>query len=192
MKDAFAKTLSLILGFPLIIFLVVYGVYLANLGFTKTITVLLLLIFFQMFIPTIFLIGLYKMKMISDIDIINRKERVLPFLLVTFCFSIAVILSRQFGNIFLFNFQLILFITMLVSFAITLFWKISLHMGLSTVTFIFLLAFSGVRFLPFIIMIPLIYWARLYLKRHTHAQLIAGFLVNAVMTLSLLKYFTYL
>lgn len=191
MKDAFAKTLSLTLGFPLIIFLIVYGVYLAHMRFSQTIVVLLLLFLFEMVIPTIVLYGLFKLKMISDIDIINRKERLLPFLLVTICFSIAVIISRQFGNIFLYNFQLILFITMLASFAITLFWKISLHMGISTVTLCFLLAFSGVQFLPFIIILPLIYWSRLYLKRHTHAQLIAGFVVNAGMTLALLRYFGY-
>ncbi len=192
MREKLAKVVSLIFGFPLIIFLMFYGHFLSGLNGMQGTIMLSLLVLFEMIIPLAILIILMKNGLISDIDIVNRKERILPFLLITVCFSIAVILCKQFGNEFIFQFQLTLFMTMLASFAITLFWKISLHMGIATITSLFLFIFSGVKTLPFALIIPLMYWARLFLKRHTHAQLIAGFLLNTGLSLILLEYFGYL
>ena len=178
-------------GFPLIVFLMSYGIILSKMDLSKTIIMFVLLGIFELLIPLLVLIVLFKKNVITDMDVAKRSERVLPFLIITICFSVAVLLSRQFGNAFLFNYQLILFMTVLASFAITLFWKISLHTGITTVTIVFLTVFSGVYFLPVTGILPAIYWARFHLKRHTHSQLIAGVMVNVAITVLLLRFFGY-
>ena len=135
MKETLAKVLSLLFGFPLIVFLMSYGIILSKMDLSKTIIMFVLLGIFELLIPLLVLIVLFKKNVITDMDVAKRSERVLPFLIITICFSVAVLLSRQFGNAFLFNYQLILFMTVLASFAITLFWKINIIYNLLTMGF---------------------------------------------------------
>lgn len=66
--------------------------------------------------------------------------------------------------------------------AITLFWKISLHMlSVGMVTTALLLIF-GPRLWPVSLLIPTVSWARLRLHRHTPYQLIGGFLLGVITT----------
>lgn len=65
---------------------------------------------------------------------------------------------------------------------ITRFWKISLHMlGVGTVITAILLI-KGVGFWPVSLLIPLVVWARLRLRRHTPLQLLGGLLVGFTIT----------
>jgi len=57
-------------------------------------------------------------------------------------------------------------------------YKISLHMSWATLFVLFLLDLDGLWFWPCLVILPLVFWSRLYLHRHTPKQLWAGFLVG--------------
>jgi len=57
-------------------------------------------------------------------------------------------------------------------------YKISLHMSLATLFVLLLLSLIGLGFWPCLVVLPLVFWSRLYLHRHTPKQLWAGFLVG--------------
>src|SRR3990167_839699 len=60
---------------------------------------------------------------------------------------------------------------------ITRFWKISLHSALATFFVAMLIFIYGTNIWPVILFIPLVFWSRMYLHRHTFWQLSAGMLM---------------
>ena len=65
-------------------------------------------------------------------------------------------------------------ISLVIASIISYFWKISMHSsGVTMLVMMFLLVF-GMSMWPLIILIPLVWWARLVLKRHNIWQLLAG------------------
>ena len=72
---------------------------------------------------------------------------------------------------------------------ITLRWKISLHCAAAAILAELLLIYFGPMAAPFAMSVPLIAWSRLYLRRHTLAQTIAGASLGiAILTLTLFIY----
>lgn len=66
--------------------------------------------------------------------------------------------------------------------AITLVWKISLHMlGVGMLAAAVLLIY-GPGWWPVSLLVPLVSWARLRLRRHTPLQLVGGFSLGVLMT----------
>lgn len=192
MKEVIAKIISAIFALPVTIFLIIYGVHIAGFNAQQFMTVTTQLLLLEIIIPFGIFAVFYARGLIGDIDVIDRRQRILPFIVAIIFFSISVILSKMTGNLLLFHFQLILLMLLSVSFVITLFWKISLHTGVITSAFIILLIFSGFQYAPLGIIIPLVYWSRLFLKRHTHGQLIAGIVVNTAITAGALYYLGYI
>ena len=192
MKHTVAKIISLLFGLLWIPILIIFGVWKADLSQYLSFQIGLVFILFVVFIPLFLFYILFKKKKISEMDIINRKERIIPFIITIFCFLIVLIFSSFIHNSFLFQYQMILFIALIVNFCFTLFWKISLHMGMNTIGIIFINVFTGYQFWYLIFILPFVYWARLHLKRHTHAQLIAGVGINLFVSILLLYVFGYL
>lgn len=150
------------------------------------------IIIFQLIIPLGYILFLYFKKEISDFDMTKRKERIKPLSVTTISIFVSLILIYFSGNKFIIFFFLMIFILIFVNTLITLFWKISFHMAANTIAAI-LLNFLFDWQLPYLyILIPLIFWSRLKLKKHTVAQLIGGFLVNGLIIFFLLKSFGYL
>ena len=65
---------------------------------------------------------------------------------------------------------------------ITRYWKISTHALGITAPLVALTLLYGNRTLPFLILIPMVCWARVYLKAHTLLQVIAGAALGTVST----------
>jgi membrane-associated phospholipid phosphatase len=63
--------------------------------------------------------------------------------------------------------------TLVVQF-ITRYWKISTHALGITAALVTLTLIYGNQTLPFLVLIPMVCWARVYLKSHTLMQVIAG------------------
>jgi membrane-associated phospholipid phosphatase len=63
---------------------------------------------------------------------------------------------------------------------ITRYWKISTHALGITAPLVALSMLYGRQPLPFLVLIPAVCWARVYLKAHTIAQVIAGSTLGAV------------
>lgn len=60
---------------------------------------------------------------------------------------------------------------------ITNFWRISIHSGVATIFIIMIFYLFGFnKTWPIILILPLVFWSRIYLSRHTFWQLISGFL----------------
>ncbi len=136
------------------------------------------LLFFNIGIPFSAYNFLYKKKLISDVDITKREERYLLFGLTTAAFLISLILVYFLGNFEFFVLSLIMFIAALTLFIVTLKWKISGHMILNAAAITIMVYLFGPKMLWLLPIIPLVGFARVYLKKHTLKQVIAGTIVG--------------
>jgi len=187
-KEKLARFISIIFGpiflWPLIIFFVVKKSNLSNIQQQRVWEVFFVLDFL---IPLILFIIALKTKVIGDFDMTKKEDRRLPMLVFSFLTIICLGLVRFFGNSQVLNYCLLLFFIFIINGLITIFWKISSHMAVNTVAIIFINYFFHWQYWYLIVMIPITFWARLCLKRHTIAQLFGGLLVNGI----LLSYFLY-
>jgi membrane-associated phospholipid phosphatase len=145
-------------------------------------------LFFLSLGPFIYILIAVRVGKISDVDVSRRTERAGPFL-----FGISSVLAGWLVLILLHgpeNLQTLLFITAvsgIVMMVTTLWWKISIHSssmgGVATI----LTAFYGAVMLPTFLLLILVSWSRVVLRRHTVSQVIAGSLVSIALTLLILK-----
>ena len=138
-------------------------------------------------VPFIYTIILQRFKVISNFFYSRKKDRIFlfPALLITLV-SILIIV-RNFGTshviIRYLEISLILFFIVLF---ITPMTKISLHMVGITSIFVIALWVWGMRALYFTPCVPLVAWARVYLRQHSANQVLLGTLVGGSTTLALL------
>lgn len=65
----------------------------------------------------------------------------------------------------------------IIGLIITNFWRISIHSGVATIFIIMTFYLFGFnKTWPIILILPLVFWSRIYLSRHTFWQLLSGFL----------------
>jgi len=120
------------------------------------------------FIPIVFWIFWAKVKR-ETWDISNRENRIIPLIFTLIYSSILAILWR---NIFI----IIFLVNVLVILITTKFWKISMHnYGLSAMVYL-IYAFTNSIWLSTVYLILVIFtgYARIYLKKHTVSQVVAG------------------
>jgi membrane-associated phospholipid phosphatase len=72
---------------------------------------------------------------------------------------------------------------------ITRWWKISTHATGIAAPLTVLYAHFGVAPLPFFVLIPLVGWARVYLKAHTLLQVLAGTALGSISVFIFMKLF---
>lgn len=66
-------------------------------------------------------------------------------------------------------------IALILSLFLTYFWKISLHAGMATIFIAMLIYIYGLEHVWFsMLLLPLVFWARIILTRHTYFQLFMG------------------
>lgn len=137
-----------------------------------------LCVLFGSIMPFIFVVFLYKKKIIADLHVPRREDRLKPLLVsnisyllgyfVFFIFKAPVYLKAMFFTSFL---------TTVLLTVITSFWKISFHTSWITFTSITYYVFFGKWMLLLFLFVPLVAWARVKIKRHTAGQVIAGSLL---------------
>ncbi|MGF7117286.1 phosphatase PAP2 family protein [Methanobacterium oryzae] len=118
-----------------------------------------------------------------DMDIPERADRHYPLLLVILTYIIGTIVlytlnAPAITTVLMFCY----FSNTLILFFINLYWKISIHaMGVAgpSVALIYVFGLPG---LIFSLIIPLVMWSRLYLKKHTFFQVIIGALLGVILT----------
>jgi len=140
-------------------------------------------------IPLVYLLLGRKRGWVSDMELSRREERP-RFILVSLTSDMLALLILHFlgGPKLLFAMVLTYFCLALVMFTISSFWKISMHMagvgGFSTaLVFVF-----GAPALLALISLPLVAWARWHRRKHTTAQLIAGALAGALITVLVFRW----
>jgi membrane-associated phospholipid phosphatase len=138
---------------------------------------------FLLFIPLIFFAVSYKLGWVHDIDLSNREER--PVFLLVFVLGLtAASAVLYFMNVptKLFVYVFSGLIMTIVTSIITLNWKISFHTAATTSVVTAINILGGLRFAPFFLLIPIIAWARIVLKKHTFWQVVGGFVVALIIT----------
>ena len=146
----------------------------------------------QVIIPIAYIIVAPKFGWVSEWDMKTRKERQ-PFFMLMVVLTIASLgVIYFFGNTFLLHLNIIFMVLLLTLFAISLYWKISLHTGLNTASSIIINFMFGWNLPILYLTIPIIFWARLRLKKHSINQLVAGIAVTTIITVGGLALFGYL
>lgn len=184
-----AKIVSLLLGpivsYPVLFFLLLFTKNNFNQEFLKLLPFLFILHFC---IPFLALYLGRKIKFFTDWELedINERKYFLIILCVSFLISLIPMYIFSTKDYFLSN--ICLSVLILITAIISIFWKISLHVGALTVLIISLILYNQNLFLllPLIIILG---WSRIYMKKHSLSQVVVSFFLNSVLYLSAI-YFT--
>jgi membrane-associated phospholipid phosphatase len=186
-----AQVISRLFGPFSVLPVVVYWLLLFHTGLNYaqkySIAVILLVVNFA--IPLMIFFFLRKSGRISDIDITDRTERNQLLNWVVVCNFVGGVLVWQtnpsaiFKNLYLFG-ALVLALAVLI----TNKFKISLHMVGLTVVLLFAMSVIPELVKPWVwfIIIP-VAWARIYLKKHTLVEIVAGIALPWIIFLTAYK-----
>ncbi|OGC44067.1 prolipoprotein diacylglyceryl transferase, partial [candidate division WS6 bacterium RIFOXYB1_FULL_33_14] len=140
-------------------------------------------------IPLLTIILFKVFGITSDFNVTKREERPKLFFVMAISFLLALILSFKTGDMRLITIYTTLNLTFVLGFLITLFWKVSFHMIWSILSLFFILFLWQIPSLYLLcLLIPLIGWSRLQLKRHTLKQVIGGGLLTLLCILLVLTF----
>ncbi|MBE0688950.1 MAG: hypothetical protein IH587_02365 [Anaerolineae bacterium] len=140
--------------------------------------------FFVCIAPVLFIAYMVKRGRITDIHVRVRRQRILPFIVSIVCSSMAVVLLLiVHAPPLVPMFALFTLLQIAIMLIITTVWQISMHaMGITSAVMaigaLFGLSFA-LLFMPLIVVVGA---ARIKLRRHTLAQVVAGALVGGSMT----------
>lgn len=162
-----------------------------NTGLVSTqIKILLpLLIFFDVILPIFLFFLILKTGRVSDIDVTKREERYQLFLGFTIILIVPTVLAYYFGNTLFFVLQLITLISALCMYLATLKFKISGHMFMNAEAILVINYLFSWNSLWLFLILPLVAFARFYLKKHSLFQIVAGCFLGLAIPLLILKIF---
>jgi membrane-associated phospholipid phosphatase len=153
-------------------------VILADIGAKDTLDfwrLLFISTFFTSLGPMLYVFWLYASDRISDLDMSVRSEREMVFsAFVVFDVLGAAALWLAHAPRLMIAAMLGYLVSTLVVQYITRYWKISTHAIGITAPLTALTLIYGRQPLPFMVLIPMVCWARVYLKAHTVMQVVAG------------------
>lgn len=131
--------------------------------------------FFTSIGPMLFVFWLYATDRVSDLDMSIRKERETVFgaFVVFYLVGTVVLWLTHSPKLLIASMAGYTLSTIVVQY-ITRYWKISTHALGITAPLVALSLLYGTRPAPFLILIPMVCWARVYLRAHDAAQVIAG------------------
>lgn len=195
----FSKFLSLIfhpLGMPMVIYLLVRWIDPYYIAPAEADYFVFLLLGINIIAPALSILIMIKFKMVSSIDLHDRKERWAPYLLVILYYIMSYGLLRYLGPTLpteVFSFILSVIVSLLLSLGINFFWKISVHMLGQGGVFGSLISLSilhradvSIIIIACLLMSALTGFSRLRLNAHTHQQVYAGFVLGVVCNLVIL------
>ncbi|MFZ1730343.1 MAG: hypothetical protein WBQ23_16675 [Bacteroidota bacterium] len=127
---------------------------------------------------------LRKMEEVSAYDVPERLQRTKPYL-ISAGFSLGGLMFLLFLNasVFVWGLMWCFLINTLILNAINLRWKISAHLMGLTGPLVFLFPVFGWKLLWTLPLIVLLGWARVALRSHTVAQVVAGAIAGVGLTL---------
>lgn len=126
-------------------------------------------------IPCAYITWLVYAGKAVDFHLPLREQRIRPLLLSLLTGLVTwLILYREDAPSLLQMLAAINGVQMALFLIITFYWKISLHCTAATILSALAVVLFGASAVPFTVSVPLIAWSRVYLRRHTLAQTIAG------------------
>lgn len=153
--------------------------------------VLLPVLLFSFVVPAILIFMLYKFGIISDLSLKIRKERFFPYLIALLSYSVMIFYYYRLGMPHWFLMQMSApVVIMIIAIIVTLKWKISAHMfgiggligGAMAVSYFVERANPYFMFMGLFLIAGLIGTSRLILRRHTLAQVVAGFFLGFIVS----------
>ncbi|MDI6817369.1 MAG: phosphatidic acid phosphatase [Actinomycetota bacterium] len=127
---------------------------------------------------------------VRDAHISRREERLKPFLFSLACAAtgLAALYVAGAPDVVLAVVWTVVALGATIT-AVTTVWKISLHAaGITSIAAMLYFIFGAVA-APVALLVPVVGWARLTLRKHTPAQLVAGILVAIAITTAVFSFF---
>jgi len=186
-----ARSLSTIFN-PFLTALALF-IILAHIGAKDTLDfwrLLFLSTFFTSIGPMLYVFWLYATDRISDLEMSVRAERELVFsaFVIFYALGVAALWVGHAPRLMIAAMLGYLVSTLVVQY-ITRYWKISTHAIGITAPLTALTLLYGRQPLPFMVLIPMVCWARVYLKAHTVMQVLAGVALAIATTASFFSLF---
>ncbi len=158
--------------------------------------VLLILITSAIF-PAITLYGMYRFKLISNLQMDRKEERLYPYTATTIFFFLSAYMIWQINISPVYYYCLLgASILALLTLLINIFWKISAHTVSIGGVLGILIALQEVLLIDILWLIAIIIFlggmlgfARLRAGTHTQAQIYAGYVIGFLMTYLLILYY---
>lgn len=149
----------------------------------------ILLILFTFILPILSILLFKLLDLTSDLTISKREERPKLFLTFLAFFLISLGISIYLKNPILIEIYSVLNLTFVLGTLITYFWKISFHMIVSTLFIFFICYLLKVpQLYSLFILLPLIGWSRLQLRKHSFKQVLGGTLLSIFCILVVLSF----
>ena len=177
-----AERISLLMNAPIFAFITFLLLLLASrtANFLPILTTVLL---FGTIGPLVLVYVLSKRGIIPDYYASERETRTIPFLGAALSYLLgALILSSLAAPIIVVALMLCYGVNTFVMMSINLKWKISIHASGITGPATFLFYTFGMIAIPFFLLVLPVGWARLRLRAHTPAQILAGALLTIAIT----------
>ncbi len=169
-----ANIVSTLSNAPLIALFMFLGLSYYFLKGVDFITITLVTMCFAVVIPSIIAYAWIKNKNL-ELDMPNKEDRLYPLFWILLSYLLGVIV------LFIISAPLVITVLMFCYFSntmvvllISMFWKISIHSVGIAGPVAFLIYVFGYPGLISLLLIPLVMWSRLFLKRHTRNQVVAG------------------
>lgn len=136
--------------------------------------------------PIGYLLWLVRRGTLADIYMPERETRLRPLTLIMVWALVCLLLAQHWQAPPVVEFFVVaaIVLTGILS-LVTLFWKISFHGATISAAATATLMVAGSSAWPMMLLVPLVGWARVRLKRHTLRQVIYGSLVGALIALLL-------
>ncbi len=148
----------------------------------------LIALFFLSVGPLIYVVIGVRTGKLSDFDVSRRSQRAGPFLFGIISTSIGLlVLSLLHGPRILQTALILTAISAMILMVTTLWWKISIHASTMAGAATMLTALYGIVLLPSFLLLVLVSWSRVVLRRHTVAQVVVGSLLSIFLSLLILK-----
>ncbi|MBX5449096.1 phosphatase PAP2 family protein [Thermogemmatispora sp.] len=148
----------------------------------------LIALFFLSLGPLLYIVIGVHTGRLSDLDITRRTERLGPYLFSISSATVGLfVLQALHGPYNLMTLLIITIISGIVMLFITLWWKISVHASSMASAATLLTAMYGSAMLPLFLLLILVSWSRVVLRRHTVAQVTIGALLSILLTTLILK-----
>ena len=183
-----AKTISVIFN-PLIISPFVFYILIFNDHNSNNYLFFFIAVFFSSVLPFSSIVYFKKIGKISSLEAPIRRQRLDLLIISSLYNSIAFVLLNYFNASDIVQGLMFCYaINTVITWLITRYWKISIHMiGLGgPFVALFLSGYKNLFLMTVIII--LVYFSRIILKAHNHAQLIAGTFLAMVLAYIELRY----
>lgn len=140
-------------------------------------------IVFFVAVPFVSMTILKVLDKIKSFDVFERQKRIFPMIIMVISYSIGFLILSSFeAPIFLRALMLCYTVNTFIVLVITFWWKVSIHSLAISGPIVALHFFFGNIIVPFYLLIILVGYSRVVLKRHTVAQVLVGSIIGVFST----------